>query len=110
MSNGASGIHSQLCEALKNYIKTQYFGKSPILFSAIQGKLDREGVLYQKPYIESSPAYQTAPDGILKSPRLPGWLKDYFKALSDAKLLLKVRIYLCLQARVLVRRNALCGL
>lgn len=86
MVNGANGVHLQLREALENYIKSQYFGKSPILLSAIQGKLNQEGVLYQKPYIESSPAYKSAPNGIQSSGKLPDWLKDYFKALSDANL------------------------
>lgn len=47
MSNGANGVHLQLREALENYIKSQYFGKSPILLSAAQNKLNQEGVLYQ---------------------------------------------------------------
>ena len=54
MANGANGVHLQLREALEDYIKSQYFGKSPILLSAVQNKLDQEGILYQKPYIESS--------------------------------------------------------
>ncbi|BFL49191.1 hypothetical protein K430107D3_00290 [Dysosmobacter welbionis] len=86
MSNGANGVHLQLREALENYIKSQYFGKSPILLSAAQNKLNQEGVLYQKPYVESSPAYKSSPNGIQLSPKLPDWLKDYFKALSDANL------------------------
>lgn len=86
MANGANGVHLQLREALENYIKSQYFGKSPILLSAMQGKLDQEGVLYQKPYVESSPAYKSSPNGIQLSAKLPDWLKDYFKALSDANL------------------------
>lgn len=86
MANGANGVHLQLREALENYIKSQYFGKSPILLSAMQDKLNQEGVLYQKPYVESSPAYKTAPNGIQTSPKLPNWLKDYFLALSNANL------------------------
>ncbi len=86
MTNGANGVHLQLREALENYIKSQYFGKSPILLAATQGKLDREGVLYQKPYVESSPAYKSSPDGIQHSNVLPDWLKEYFKALADANL------------------------
>ena len=86
MANGANGVHLQLREALENYIKSQYFGKSPILLSAMQDKLNQEGVLYQKPYVESSPAYKTAPNGIQASPKLPNWLKDYFLALSNANL------------------------
>ena len=38
MANGANGVHLQLREALENYIKSQYFGKSPILLSAMQGE------------------------------------------------------------------------
>ncbi len=86
MSNGANGVHLQLREALENYIQSQYFGKSPILLSAMQDKLNQEGVLYQKPYVESSPAYKTAPNGIQASTKLPDWMKDYFLALSNANL------------------------
>ena len=71
MTNGANGVHLQLRKALENYIKSQYFEKSPILLSAIQGKLDQEGVLYQKPYVESSPAYKSVPNGIQLSENLP---------------------------------------
>ena len=35
MANGANGVHLQLREALEDYIKSQYFGKSPILLSAV---------------------------------------------------------------------------
>ncbi len=86
MTNGANGVHTQLREALEDYIKSQYFGKSPILLSAAKEKLSKEGVLYQKPYVESSPAYKTAKNGIQKSDKLPGWLKDYFEELSNADL------------------------
>lgn len=86
MANGANGVHLQLRKALEDYIKSQYFGKSPILLSALRGKLDQEGVLYQKPYVESSPSYQNAPDGIQRSAKLPDWLKGYFHALSKADL------------------------
>ena len=44
MANGANGVHLQLREALEDYIKSQYFGKSPILLSAVQNKLDQEGI------------------------------------------------------------------
>lgn len=85
MANGANSIHLQLRRELENYIRSQYFGKSPILLSAISKKLDDEGLLYQKPYIESSPAYKNEMDGIQKA-NIPKWLKDFFKQLSDANL------------------------
>ena len=71
MSNGANAVHLQLRIALENYIKSQYFGKSPILLSALEGKLDQEGILYQEPYIESSPAYKSKENGIQESNYLP---------------------------------------
>ena len=55
MSKGAYEVHIQLRKELKEYIKSQYFSKSKILLEAIEGSLDKEGVLYQKPFIESSP-------------------------------------------------------
>ena len=86
MSNGAYGVHLQLREALENYIKSQYFGKSPVLLSATQDKLGKEGLLYQKPYVESSPAYKNIQSGIQKSNSLPDWMKTYFQLLSNAGL------------------------
>ena len=86
MANGANAVHAELRRALENYIKSQYFGKSPILLSALQGKLDKEGVLYRKPYIESSPAYKSEKNGIRNSENLPEWLKNYFTRLSIANL------------------------
>ena len=67
------------------YIKSQYFGKSPLLLSAISDQLDREGLLYQKPFIESSPAYKSVNDGIQHTD-LPEWLRDYFNRLAEAGL------------------------
>ena len=86
MSNGANSIHVQLRSELEDYIRSQYFGKSPILLSAIGEQLDQEGLLYQKPYIESSPAYKTTQDGIKKSSKIPEWMKTFFRQLSDAGL------------------------
>ena len=85
MSQGANAVHYQLRSAMEDYIKSQYFGKSPLLLSALNDKLDEEGILYRKPFIESSPAYTTAPNGIAKS-SLPSWMKEYFGELSAADL------------------------
>ena len=83
MSNGANFVHKQLRLELEDYIKSQYFGKSPLLLSAISDQLDKEGVLYRKPYIESSPAYKSKKNGIQTSD-IPVWLKEYFTKLSAA--------------------------
>ena len=85
MSNGANSVHIQLRTELENYIKSQYFGKSPILLSALHSRFDEEGIFYKKPFIESSPAYRTVPNGIQNSD-LPDWIKLYFTQLADARL------------------------
>lgn len=85
MSNGAFSVHYQLRTELENYIRSQYFSKSPILLSAINDQLDNEGILYQKPYIESSPAYKSINNGI-GSAIIPEWLKDFFDCLAKEGL------------------------
>jgi hypothetical protein len=85
MSHGANAVHHLLRDELEDYIKAQYFGKSPVLLSAVRPLLQEEGVLYRRPYIESSPAYRSVPNGIALS-SLPEWLKRYFSALSRAGL------------------------
>lgn len=85
MSNGANSVHKKLRYELENYIKSQYFGKSPLLLSAVDSHLDDESLLYQKPYIESSPAYKSQKDGI-QATELPNWLKEFMKKLADAEL------------------------
>ena len=83
MSNGAISVHKAIRTELENYIQSQYFGKSMLLLNAVQPELDKEGLLYKRPYIESSPAYKSSPDGIEKSD-IPDWMKGYFKALINA--------------------------
>ena len=83
MANGANEVHKYLKSELENYIKSQYFGKSPLLLSTVAGKLDDEGELYQQPYIESSPAYVSVPNGI-DNADIPEWMRTFFKKLADA--------------------------
>ena len=83
MSDGANYVHKQLCTELKEYIKSQYFGRSPLLLSAIGAQLDEEGILYQQPFIESSPAYKSEYHGIQHAD-LPEWMKEYFEKLAEA--------------------------
>lgn len=82
MSNGANSIHKELRNELENYIMSQYFGKSPLLLSAISKRIDEEGLLYRKPFIESSPAYLTIKDGIQKA-NIDEWMKSFFSLLTS---------------------------
>lgn len=77
MEKGAAAVHRLLLQGLQNYIETQYFGKTPILFNALKPKFEEEGVLYQKPYIEASPVYKKVKDGF-NTTNLPEWLKKFF--------------------------------
>ncbi len=83
MPNGANSIHKQLRTELEDYIKSQYFGKSPLLLSALSSHIDDEGLLYQKPFIESSPAYVTVENG-LKTASIEPWMREYFLQLATA--------------------------
>lgn len=83
MSNGANYIHYQLRTELENYIKSQYLSRSPILLEAVGNRLSTE--IYQKPYIESSPAYVSVPDGI-KLASIADWQRDFFVNLAQAGL------------------------
>lgn len=85
MSNGAHSIQKQLRFNLEDYIKSQYFGKNALLRSAVEPRLDEEGLLYQKPYIESSPAYKSVTSGF-KDAKLPAWKKEYYLELNAANL------------------------
>ena len=80
MRGGANSVHIQLRSELENYILSQYFGKSQILLDAVRNRIDEEGLLYQQPYIESSPAYVSELNGIQKSSIFPEWLKEFFPA------------------------------
>ena len=86
MHGGANSVHIQLRSELENYILSQYFGKSPLLLDAVRKRIDDEGLLYQQPYIESSPAYVCERNGIQKSSVLPEWLKEFFSRLSESGL------------------------
>ena len=124
MANGANFVHKQLRTGLEEYIKSQYFGKSPILLSALSGRLDEEGLLYQKPFIESSPAYVTVQNGMQKA-QIDTWMKEYFLELADAGIgvfpspfthqikALEAAVHgkdLFPLGRVLVKQSVLCGL
>ena len=83
MSYEVDSIHKILCAELENYIKAQYFGKSPLLLDALSERLNRDGVICRVPYVESLTAYKTAPDGF-NSLDVSAWLKKFFKRLGEA--------------------------
>lgn len=85
MAKGAYAVHAALLQRLKDYLNSQYFGKSQTLLRGVEKKLKSKGGIFQEPYIESSQAYLESADGIAGS-NLPDGLKAFFGNLSDAGL------------------------
>src|ERR1035438_122524 len=53
------GTIKQLHGSLRDYIEATYHISSPALIAQRKELLDRPGVIYQIPYIESTPRYQS---------------------------------------------------
>ena len=85
MEKGAFAVQKTIRTELENYIRSQYLGKNSLLLSALDEELDKEGQLYQKPYLESSPAYKSKRNGI-DTAEIKPWLRSFFHALSEADL------------------------
>lgn len=81
---GASAVHRLMREELQNYIGSQYFGKTPLLFDAVKDELRNEGVLFREPYIESTPAYKRVANGFERI-AAPDWTKRFFIELARRK-------------------------
>lgn len=81
---GASAVHRLMREELQNYIGSQYFGKTSLLFDAVKDELRNEGVLFREPYIESTPAYLRVANGF-ETLAAPVWLKRFFIELARRK-------------------------
>ena len=57
-------IRRELKKTIVDYIETEYFGKTDELRARVDAELQRDGVLFQKPYFEATPAYVVAQDGL----------------------------------------------
>ncbi len=86
MDYGIKSTHSALKNKLINYISAQYLGENRMLLEASKGKIDKEGILYQEPYIEANPAYEVKENGIKNSEIIPKEIKKILNDMIDAKL------------------------
>lgn len=59
MNQTIQGTIRQLHGSLRDYIEATYHISSPALITQRKGLLERPGVIYQIPYIESTPRYQS---------------------------------------------------
>lgn len=85
MLKGAHYVHERLKDDLIHYLKSQYLGQSEVLLKACADQMDQPGNLWSRPYIESSPAYESIENGIATS-TLPDNLKRFFCELSEKRL------------------------
>ena len=85
MDGDVFAIHERIKQELQYYIRSQYFGKSPLLLDAFEEEFMKKGVLYQTPYLESPAVYKKAENG-LSSLSAPVWLKDFFTQLAEKDL------------------------
>lgn len=124
MLKGAHYVHERLKDDLIHYLKSQYLGQSEILLKACADQMAQPGNLWSRPYIESSPAYESIENGIATS-SLPNNLKKFFSELAQKrwaytqphfgirlkhlKMRMPEKICLFLRVLVLVKPNASCG-
>lgn len=83
---GIIKTHEALKKSLSDYIKTAYFGKNDTLRNLCEDELDRQGVLWQEPYIEANPAYKSVSNGIEESTKIPREMRNILKVMSERKL------------------------
>ncbi|MDR0920397.1 MAG: DEAD/DEAH box helicase, partial [Oscillospiraceae bacterium] len=78
-------MHLKLKTELINYIKAQYFGNNNLLLNALSKEIEKEGVLWQTPFLELPPNYAEFEGGFEKAD-VPEWLKSFFLKMSEANL------------------------
>lgn len=77
---------NKLNERLIEYIESEYFGKNDDLRDACSELLTEEGILHQTPYVEVSPSYEIAENGISYSAYVPQECKKPLVDMSEANL------------------------
>ena len=82
---GIKKTHELMKTRLADYITSQYFGENQLLLNAADELLGREGNLYQKPFVESTPSYVKIENGISDSD-INANVKKVFEELIDNRL------------------------
>ncbi|WP_031179032.1 DEAD/DEAH box helicase [Streptomyces seoulensis] len=86
-----AGTISKIQEALRDYIEATYHVGHPTVLDQRRELLEQEGVLFQAPYIESTPRYQT--NRTFGDLELDEAVQDLFGSLSAATADLKPLLY-----------------
>lgn len=85
-NKGIYETHNRLKRRLIDYIKAQYIGESKLLLKACTEEIEKEGILYQKPYIEANPSYKVIKDGIINLKKTPEDIKDILMKMEESNL------------------------
>lgn len=85
-NKGIYETHNRLKRRLIDYIKSQYIGESKLLLKACTEEIEKEGILYQKPYIEANPSYKIIKDGIINENKIPENIKDILRQMEENNL------------------------
>ncbi|WP_163468185.1 DEAD/DEAH box helicase [Fusobacterium sp. IOR10] len=86
MNYGIENTHSALKNKLVDYITSQYLGENRLLLKACKKEINKPGVLFQKPFIEANPAYETKKNGIRESKSIPQEVKNILLDMMDKRL------------------------
>lgn len=82
------GTIKQLHGSLRDYIEATYHISSPALIEQRKELLDRAGVIYQIPYIESTPRYQSG-ERFSAIKGLPSAALNAYTALSTLQVMFR---------------------
>lgn len=82
---GVSSTHEAIKNKMLDYINTVYLGKNDWLREACKEDINKQGILYQKPYVEANPAYLVCNNGI-ENADIPADVKKIFNEMIKRNL------------------------
>lgn len=82
--SGTRYIETELRDRLVSYLETEYLGKVDGLVDACDASLRKQGNLFQEPYYEATPAYETVERGI-RNAQIPCDVKEFLEDMAGAR-------------------------
>lgn len=79
--HGVEMVKHELKKTIVDYIETEYFGKTPELRARCDDELRGSTTLFQEPYYEATPAYETFASGISRA-RIPSGARRFLEAMA----------------------------
>lgn len=82
VQRGITSTEIRLSQRIIQYIETEYLGKTPELLAECKQNLEKPGVLYQHPYLETTPSYKIASAG-LASASIAQDIKSFLQSMAE---------------------------